>query len=89
MANYIIKNENLEVVIRSLGAEIISMKDKDGNEYLWQGNPAYWDGQAPNLFPYIGRMVDKKYTFEVKTYDMDIHLNQNCQYYLDQFLKFL
>ena len=73
MANFIIKNENLEVVIRSLGAEIISMKDQDGNEYLWQGDPAYWDGQAPNLFPYIGRMVDKKYTFEGKTYDMEIH----------------
>ena len=35
MANYSIKNDQLEVVIRSLGAEIISMKDKEGNiEYL-------------------------------------------------------
>lgn len=73
MANYVIENENLRVIICSFGAEIISMKDKDENEYIWQGNPEYWDGQAPNLFPYIGRMIDKKYTFEGKTYEMDIH----------------
>jgi len=73
MTNYIIQNDRLQVVIRSLGAEIISMKDFDGNEYLWQGDPAYWDGQAPNLFPYIGRMIDKKYILDGKTYDMDIH----------------
>ncbi len=71
--NYTIQNEKLKVVIRSLGAEIISMKDQDGKEYLWQGDPTYWDGQAPNLFPYVGRMIDKKYILDGKTYDMDIH----------------
>ena len=32
MANYSIKNDQLELLIRSLGAEIISMKDKEGND---------------------------------------------------------
>ena len=73
MANYVIKNGQLEITIRSLGAEIISIKDCEGMEYLWQGNPVYWDAQAPNLFPYIGRMIDKKYMLDGKVYDMDIH----------------
>lgn len=73
MANYSIKNDQLELVIRSLGAEIISMKDKEGNEYIWQADPEYWDGQAPNLFPFIGRMTDKKYTLDGKSYEVDLH----------------
>lgn len=27
---------------------------KDGREYLWQGNPEYWAGQAPVCFPLTG-----------------------------------
>ena len=34
MANYVIENENLRVIICSFGAEIISMKDKDENENI-------------------------------------------------------
>ena len=50
-----------------------SIKGTDGTEYLWQGNPEYWADMAPNLFPYIARMTDKKYTLFGKTYEMDIH----------------
>lgn len=73
MDSYRIKNDLLEVTIAMKGAEITSIKDCEGNEYLWQGNPVYWDMQAPNLFPYIGRMIDKKYILDGKIYDMDIH----------------
>lgn len=70
---HLIKNDRLQVEILSLGAQLSSVKGADGTEYLWQGNPAYWEDMAPNLFPYIARMTDKKYTFEGKTYEMDIH----------------
>ena len=50
-----------------------SIKGADGTEYLWQGNPKYWEDMAPNLFPYIARMTDKKYTVYGSTYEMDIH----------------
>lgn len=35
-----------------------SIKDKDGVEYLWQGNPEYWSSQAPVLFPICGSLRD-------------------------------
>ena len=70
---YQIKNDKLKVEILSLGAQMCSLKDVDGTEYLWQGNPKYWEDMAPNLFPYIARMTDKKYTVYGKTYEMDIH----------------
>lgn len=70
---YQIKNDKLQVEILSLGAQMCSVKDADGTEYLWQGNPKYWEDMAPNLFPYIARMTDKKYTVYGNTYEMDIH----------------
>lgn len=68
-----IKNEYLSVVINNKGAELWSIKDKDGMEYLWQGDVRYWDGKAINLFPYIARLTDRKYVLDGKTYEMDIH----------------
>lgn len=70
---YVIKNNKLKIEINSLGAELHSIQSADGCEYLWQGDPAIWDGQAPNLFPYIARLTNETYTFEGKEYHMKIH----------------
>lgn len=69
----IIKNEKLKVEIETLGAQLYSIKGVDGTEYLWQGDPKYWSDRALNLFPYIARMTEGKYTLDGKTYEMDIH----------------
>ena len=45
-----LKNEQLTVQFSEFGGALSSIKDKDGVEYLWQGNPEYWSGQAPVLF---------------------------------------
>lgn len=34
---YQIKNDELQVEINSLGAELWSIRDRAGKEYLWQG----------------------------------------------------
>ncbi|MBN2557744.1 MAG: aldose 1-epimerase family protein [Clostridia bacterium] len=71
-----IENEFLVVKIDSIGAELRSIRkkgDPDGIEYLWQKNPDVWERQAPLLFPVIGRLKDEEYTFEGKSYRMQIH----------------
>ena len=68
-----IRNEYLSVAINNTGAELWSVQDKDGSEYLWQGDARYWDGKAINLFPYIARLTEGKYVFNGATYEMDIH----------------
>lgn len=70
---YTIKNELLTIDINDEGAELFSIKDKDGTEYLWQGDPAYWVRRSPTLFPFVGRLVDGCYTFKGKKYEMNIH----------------
>lgn len=70
--NYIIKNETLTVVINTLGAEIQSILKGD-TQYLWQGDENSWKSRASNLFPYIGRLNNKKYTYKGNTYSLNTH----------------
>ena len=52
---YTIQNEYLTATVSELGAELISVKDQNGEEWMWEGDPTYWDGHSPVLFPYCGR----------------------------------
>lgn len=70
---YTIENEKLRVQIDDRGAQLWSIQTKDGTEYLWQGDKAYWEDKAPNLFPYIARLTQGRYTLEGKSYEMTIH----------------
>lgn len=70
---YTIHNDWLQVGIQDLGASLHSILDQEGTEYLWQGNPAYWNEQAPNLFPYIARLTRETYRLDGKEYRMGIH----------------
>jgi Galactose mutarotase and related enzymes len=56
---YTLSNDDLTVKFRSFGGEMTSVRDRAGTEYLWQGDPAYWGGQAPVLFPIVGSLRNK------------------------------
>lgn len=60
MATYELTNGKITVAFKTLGGTITSIKDSDGLEYLWQGNPEYWANQAPVLFPICGSIRDNK-----------------------------
>lgn len=50
-----IESNTLRVGIRHVGAELASMTTKGENrEYIWQADPAIWNGSAPILFPITG-----------------------------------
>ena len=70
---YEISNEFLKVKADTEGAILWSVTDKDGFEYIWQGDDRYWNEHGANLFPYIARLWEKSYIFQGKTYHMDIH----------------
>ena len=58
--NYSLKNGRLEVGFTSLGGALTSIKNEAGVEYLWQGDPQFWSGQAPVLFPICGSLRDNR-----------------------------
>ncbi|WP_317368360.1 aldose 1-epimerase family protein [uncultured Tyzzerella sp.] len=70
--NYTIKNDILNIEISSFGAELQSIK-KNNVEYLWQGDEKSWKNRATNIFPFIGRMQEGKYTYKGKAYEMGSH----------------
>lgn len=57
---YTLENEFLAVKLSATGGVLTSVKSKDGLEYLWQGDPAYWANQAPLLFPICGSIRDNR-----------------------------
>ena len=71
--NHVIDNGILRVEIAEKGAELQSIQTADGHEYLWQGNPKYWEDRAVNLFPTVGRLMDNHYTCEGKSYELKCH----------------
>ncbi len=71
---YRIENEFFTCEIDDMGAQLHSLKSKDnGTEYIWQGNPDIWYGQAPVLFPVIGQLINDKYFYNGKEYTMPKH----------------
>lgn len=69
-----IANEKLIVTVNPIGGTLTSIRDAvTGQEYLWQGDPAYWKGQAPNLFPFVGRLCEERYTLNGVSYPMTRH----------------
>lgn len=54
-----LENEKIEVRISCLGAELVSAVWREtGRQMIWQADPAVWEGHAPLLFPYCGRLFD-------------------------------
>ena len=71
---YKIENEFLTCEIDDMGAQLHSLKSKEnGTEYIWQGNPDIWYGQAPVLFPVIGQLINDKYFYNGTEYTMPKH----------------
>ena len=65
-------NKNIEIKISTHGAELQSVI-KNGEQLLWQGDPAFWTGRAPVLFPICGALKDNKYVFEGREYSLPRH----------------
>lgn len=69
-----IENEFFTCEIDDMGAQLHSLKSKEnGTEYIWQGNPDIWYGQAPVLFPIIGQLINDKYFYNGVEYTMPKH----------------
>ncbi|RKI89939.1 aldose 1-epimerase family protein [Parablautia intestinalis] len=74
MAVYELKNDGVEIKVHSKGAELKSLKNPvTGTEYLWQGDPAFWNRSSPILFPFVGKTDRNEFRTKGKTYSMTQH----------------
>ena len=63
----------LSATIAPLGAELQTLGDADGRDLLWNGDPAYWTGRAPLLFPFIGRLNGDAYRLDGVSHPLGQH----------------
>lgn len=68
-----LKNEKLTIKVKEHGAELCSITDSKGKEYLWQADPAFWKRHSPVLFPIVGSVWNGEFKAEGKTYKMSQH----------------
>lgn len=73
MDNITIQNGRLCVDISPKGAELQRVVDANGIDRLWDGDPAFWAGRAPVLFPVAGGLKDDMYCLEDERYTLEKH----------------
>ena len=67
-----LKNEMLTIQVAEKGAELQSVKDNDGKEYMWQAGPQ-WNRHSPILFPIVCSVNNDRYTVDGKDYHLPRH----------------
>lgn len=68
-----LSNAALRAAVQTQGGELVSLRDPSGVEYIWQGDPAFWSGQNPTLFPIVGSLKDGRVDIDGRTFEMARH----------------
>src|ERR1700735_138794 len=67
-----LRGDDITAIIASDGAELISLKNRQGLEWIWQAAPI-WPRHAPILFPIVGRLKNDELRHQGKVYPMTQH----------------
>jgi galactose mutarotase-like enzyme len=68
-----IRSPAVEVQIDPQGAQLSSLRDAQGRDYLWHGDPAIWAGRAPILFPIVGALNDGHFRIGARRFQLGRH----------------
>ncbi len=66
-------NGALRAAVQARGGELISLRDSGGAEYIWSGDPAFWSGRNPILFPIVGALRNGRVDIGGKSCEMARH----------------
>ena len=68
-----LSNSIISAQIKTLGAELCSLKDNTNRDYIWEGNPAFWGKHSPVLFPIVGTLKNNTFYHNDKEYTLSRH----------------
>jgi galactose mutarotase-like enzyme len=69
-----INNGIISISVKALGAELCSLKKAgETHEYMWTGNPEFWAGQSPVLFPIVGSVQNETTEINGQVYSFKNH----------------
>ncbi|OBQ75345.1 aldose 1-epimerase family protein [Mesorhizobium erdmanii] len=70
--SHTLHGDGISAVIVGQGAELVSLRDEQGFEFLWQAGPE-WRRHSPVLFPIVGRLKGDQLRHRGRTYPMTQH----------------
>lgn len=68
-----LQNNEINLDISLIGAEIHHLRDRNGVERIWQNEPDFWPSHTPLLFPIAGALKDNTWYYQGKAYTMPKH----------------
>ena len=73
LGRYDIAGDLIRASIKTAGGELCRLQTGAGLDLLWDGDPAVWGRQAPNLFPVVGALKGDRLVHKGKAYTMPKH----------------
>ncbi|MDX8512809.1 aldose 1-epimerase family protein [Mesorhizobium captivum] len=70
--SFTLHGDGISATIVGQGAELVSLRDAEGTELLWQAGPA-WRRYSPVLFPIVGRLKGDQLRHRGQNYPMTQH----------------
>ena len=68
-----LSSSQISVAIKTLGAELCSIKNKLNREFMWEGNPNFWGKHSPVLFPIVGTLKNNTFYHNDTKYTLTRH----------------
>lgn len=68
-----ISDGTLTAEVAARGAELVRLQDRDGLDLLWDGDPAFWTGRSPLLFPIVGEVKGNRAKVDGTEYEIGRH----------------
>lgn len=68
-----IGNGAITASICPFGAELVSLRDASGAQWMHDGDRRWWSGRAPLLFPIVGALADNRLRHHGRDYAMEKH----------------
>ena len=68
-----ISGPRLSAELSEQGAELMRLQDDRGRDLLWDGDPAFWTGRSPLLFPIVGRVKSDRIRVNGTEYELPRH----------------
>ena len=68
-----LRSDSWSLAVDPLGAQLSMLRDAEGRDLLWDGNPAFWNGRAPILFPIVGALNGGQFGWRGTRYALPRH----------------
>ena len=73
MENVTLASSQIVVQISPIGAEVVRLQNCMGQDLLWDGDPCFWKGRSPILFPIVGKLPNDRVLINGNIYAIQQH----------------